>query len=128
MSSAILDSSVLIDVLRGHAGAIAFLGSLTSGKAPATHVMVVAELLAGTRDKQEQSIVESFLVSFQIISPTESDGLAALDLYRQHRLSHGVDWPDCMIASTALRLGAEIYTQNIKHFAAFPNLRVVRPY
>ena len=29
--------------------------------------------------------------------------LAALALYRAHRLSHGVDWPDCQIAATALR-------------------------
>ena len=60
--------------------------------------------------------------------PDEADGLAALDLYRHFRLSHGVDWPDCQIAATALRLGVEVYTQNVKHFTAFPGLRVVRPY
>jgi predicted nucleic acid-binding protein len=39
-----------------------------------------------------------------------------------------VDWPDCQIAATALRLGLEVFTQNLKHFAAFAGLRVVRAY
>jgi predicted nucleic acid-binding protein len=54
--------------------------------------------------------------------------VAALDLFKKYRLSHGVDWPDCQIAATARRLGLEVYTQNLKHFAAFPGLRVVRAY
>jgi len=54
--------------------------------------------------------------------------LSALDLYREFRLSHGVDWPDCQIAATAMRLGIEVFTQNVKHFTAFPVVRVVRPY
>jgi predicted nucleic acid-binding protein len=73
-------------------------------------------------------LVDSFLASFDLALPTESDGLSALELYRRHRLSHGVDWPDCQIAATAARLGVEVFTQNVKHFTAFPGLRVVRAY
>jgi hypothetical protein len=47
---------------------------------------------------------------------------------RQFRLSNEVDWPDCQIAATALRLDAEVFTQNVKHFTAFPGLRVVKAY
>jgi predicted nucleic acid-binding protein len=50
MSSGILDSSILIDCLRGRAAGVAFLASESS---PATHVMVAAELFAGARDKAE---------------------------------------------------------------------------
>jgi predicted nucleic acid-binding protein len=130
MSSGILDSSVLIDCLRGHAGAVAFLRSHTVviGGPPTTHLLVVAELYAGARDARELRAVQSFLAPFQLTVPNERDGLAALDLFRQHRLSHGVDWPDCQIAATALRLGVEVLTLNVKHFSAFPGLRVVRPY
>ncbi|MDB5172738.1 MAG: hypothetical protein JWN51_1511 [Phycisphaerales bacterium] len=88
--------------------------------------MVAAELIAGARDKREQAFIESFLASFQTVSP--SDALGALDFYRRFHLSHGVDWPDCQIAATAIRLGLEVFTQNVKHFAAFPGLRVVRAY
>ena len=128
MSSGILDSSVLIDVLRSHPPAVAFLGKVAAGGAPATHVMAAAEVLAGTRDKKEQAVVESFLTSFQVLSPSEADGLSALEWYKQFRLSHGVDWPDTLIAATALRLGLDVYTLNVKHFSAFPKLGVIRPY
>lgn len=130
MSSGILDSSVLIDCLRGHAGAIAFLRSHTAaiGGAPSTHLFVAAELYTGARDARELRGIQSFLAPFQLAVPNEADGLAALDLFRQYRLSHGVDWPDCQIAATALRLGVEVFTLNVKHFSAFSGLVVTRPY
>jgi predicted nucleic acid-binding protein len=74
MSSAIIDSSVLIDCLRGRAGAVAVLNSLMAAGIPSTHVIVAAELLAGARDKREQAMIESFLKSFQLVSPNEADG------------------------------------------------------
>src|SRR4051794_18068861 len=125
MSSGIVDSSILIDSPRGRAGAVTFLGNHS---APTTHVIVAAELLAGARDKSEQQQIESFLGAFAILSPNESDGLAALELYKQHHLSRGVDWPDCQIAATALRLGVPVHAQNVKHFAAFAGLNVIRAY
>jgi predicted nucleic acid-binding protein len=127
MDGGIFDSSVLIDCLRGRPHAIAFLASQSANR-PKTHLLVVAELLTGARDKSEQKVIDSFLQTFEVALPNESDGLSALNLYRQFRLSHGVDWPDCQIAATALRLDSEVFTQNVKHFAAFPGLRIVRPY
>jgi predicted nucleic acid-binding protein len=128
MSNAILDSSILIDCLRARADAVAFINALSASGAPSTHVMVVAELLAGARDKREQNVIDSFLASFHVVSSTEADALLALDLFRQYHLSHGVDWPDCLIAATALRLGVDVYTQNVKHFGAFAGLRALRAY
>jgi predicted nucleic acid-binding protein len=128
MSSGIFDSSILIDCLRGRADAISFLAIQSANTRPRTHLLVAAELLTGARDKNEQNLVDSFLQAFDLAMPDEADGLSALDLYRQFRLSHGVDWPDCQIAATALRLGVDVFTQNVKHFTAFPGLRVVRAY
>ena len=124
----IIDSSVLIDCLRGRTDAVAFLASQSSGGRARTHLLVAAELLAGARDKKELNLIDSFVGTFDLVVPTEADGLAALDLYRQFHLSHGVDWPDCQIAATALRLAVEVFTQNVKHFTAFPGVRVARAY
>ena len=124
----IIDSSILIDCLRGRANAIAFLTSHTRTARATTHLIVAAELLAGARDKVESAQIDSFLNSFDLAVPAEADGLSALNLYRQYHLSHGVDWPDCQIAATALRLGVEVFTQNVKHFSALPGVRVVRAY
>ena len=126
--SGVFDSSILIDCLRGRSDAITFLTARSAISRPRTHLVVAAELLTGARDKIEQGLIDSFLQSFDIAIPNETEGLSALDLYRQFRLSHGVDWPDCQIAATALRLGVDVFTQNVKHFTAFPGLRVARAY
>ena len=95
---------------------------------PRTHLVVAAELLTGARDKREVATIDSFLRLFDLVVPGEADGVAALDLYRRYRLSHGVDWPDCQIAASAVALGVPVVTRNVKHFAAFPALRVESPY
>lgn len=128
MAGEILDSSILIDCLRGRADAIAFLATQSAVGVSRTHLLVAAELLTGARDRNEQNLIDSFLQGFNLAIPTEADGLSALNLYRQFRLSHGVDWPDCQIAATALRLDVEVFTGNVKHFTAFPGLRVARAY
>jgi predicted nucleic acid-binding protein len=128
MSSGIIDTSVLIDCLRGRVGAVAFLKSEAALGMPITHIIVAAELLAGARDQREQGIIDAFLTRFRLLAPDDSDAVAALDLFRKYHLSRGEDWPDCQIAATALRLGIEVRTQNMKHFAAFPGLRVSRAY
>src|SRR5437016_5230996 len=99
MIKPIIDSSILIDCLRGRSEAVAFLTNQSTASRPHTHLLVAAELLAGARDKNELALVDSFLASFDLAVPTEADGLSALELYRHHRLSHGVDWPDCQIAA-----------------------------
>jgi tRNA(fMet)-specific endonuclease VapC len=126
MAPAVLDSSVLIDVLRGKPLAINYL--TTRVVRPATHLVVAAELLAGARDRRELAVIRSLLETMELILPNENDGQKAMVLFGDLRLSHGVDWSDCQIAATALRLGAEVITQNVKHFGVIPQLRVVRVY
>lgn len=128
MTRSLIDSSILIDCLRGRQPAIAFLSAQSQTARPQTHLLVAAELLAGARNKFELAQIDSFLGNFDLILPTESDGLTALTLFRQFHLSHGTDWPDTQIAATAIRLNLPVYTQNTKHFAAFPNLQATRVY
>lgn len=125
---AIIDRSILIDCLRARPAAVAFLRAASMNARPRTHLLVAAELLAGARDKDELAVIDSFVSSFEVALSTEVDGLTALDLYKRYRLSHGVDWPDCQIAATALRLNVAVTTQNTKHFLAFAGLRVERAY
>jgi predicted nucleic acid-binding protein len=127
-NSGIIDTCILIDCLRGRTDSTKFLIALAAQQIPTTHVIVVAELLAGARNKREQDAIDLFLGRFTTISPDAGDGFVALQLYRRFHLSHGVDWPDCQIAATAIRLNADVYTQNLKHFEAFPGMRAVRAY
>jgi predicted nucleic acid-binding protein len=128
MSDPIIDSAVLIDYLRGHAAAIAYLNTARATAPAFTHVVVVAELLEGARDQKELAGLRTFFSAFNILAPTETDALLSVDLLAGFRLSHGIGWPDCLIAATALRLGRAVVTTNVKHFSPIPNLQVVRPY
>jgi len=128
MSDPIVDSAVLIDYLRGHPAAVSYLNGLRAVGTITTHTVAVAELLEGARDAKDLTALRTFLGSFNVIAPTESDALLSIDLLAGFRLSRGVGWPDCLIAATAIRLGRPVATTNIKHFSPFPNLQVIRPY
>jgi predicted nucleic acid-binding protein len=128
MIEPLIDSAVVIDYLRGHAGATAFLNAQRAAGRPVTHVVVVAEVLEGARDATEQSALKTFFAGFDVIPANEADLLLSLDLLAGFRLSHGVGWPDCLIAATAIRSGRPVATTNVKHFTPFPNLQVLRPY
>jgi predicted nucleic acid-binding protein len=128
MPELIVDSSIVIDYLRGHAGAAEFMERARQAGELATHVVVAAEVFAGARDQRELNIIEGLIGQFRVHPIDASDSVGSLDLFKRHRLAHGVGWLDCLIAATALRLQLPIATLNEKHFAVFPDLPVVRPY
>jgi len=128
MSDLLLDSSVVVDYLRGRTQAVDYLDVIKRSEVPMTHVVVVAEVIRGARDRRELASIQATLAPFKVVAPDESDAISSVDLLVRFCLSHGIGWPDCLIAATALRLGVGVVTLNVKHFAPIPNLRVVRPY
>jgi predicted nucleic acid-binding protein len=124
----VIDTSVLVDYLRGHRQAIAWLDALRAGGGLHTHAVVAGELLVGARDRRELQQLDRFLATFTVIPANEADSLTAVDYVRQFRLSHGVGLLDCVIAATCVRLGRPVATANTKHFSIFPTINVVRPY
>ena len=128
MADTIVDSSLVIDYLRGRSEAAGFLDAARESQCLSTHVVVVAEVLSGARDRREQDTIQRFFSEFRIHLIDPQDAQRSVDLLTRHRLSHGVGWLDCLIAATALRLQSPIATLNDKHFAAFENLTVDRPY
>lgn len=128
MTDSIIDTSVLVDYLRGHQQAIAWLDALRAAGGLHTHAIAAGELLIGARDRRELQQLDRFLSAFTIIPANEADSLSAVDYIRQFRLSHGVGLLDCVIDATCVRLGRPVATANTKHFSIFPTIRVVRPY
>ncbi len=128
MAEMVLDSSVLIDYLRGRAEAAEFLEEARRAGELATHAVVVAEVFTGARDQGELDTIDRFFCEFRIHPIESSDSALSIDLFKRYRLSHGVGWLDCLIAATAMRTRLAIATLNEKHFAVFDDLRVVRPY
>lgn len=128
MAETVVDSSVLIDYLRGRDPAREYLEALQSADDLATHIIVAAEVLTGTRDRREQDAVLHTLREFHMHVASEPDCSDALNSLTQFRLSHGVGWHDCLIAATCLRKNLPVATLNDKHFGVFEELEVSRPY
>lgn len=126
MSDFILDTDVMIDLLRLQPVATAWLQSLPDF--PAVSCFTALELLGGSRDKQEYRTVEKFLLKFTILYPSTTDLEKSLYRYTPFCLSHGIGRLDLLIACVATGHNYTLATLNIKHFSHLPDLRVIRPY
>ena len=122
----IVDTDILVDVLREVTAAITFLRDAER------YVTVTAitqmELIQGSRNRAELRRVEQFLRRFAVRGLSELIGGIGVSLMRQYRLSHGLLLPDALIAACALEHGVTLYTKNVRHFRIIPGLTVVRPY
>ena len=120
----LLDTSVAIDHLRGVVAANALLQQLIASDEPIVASEVVRfELLAGVRS-DEMDDLEQFCATVVWVPVDETVARAAGTLVLQHRRAYqGIDDVDYLIAGTALALGAEILTTNVRHFPMFPGLK-----
>ena len=115
----LIDSDVLIEVLRGRDEAIVTRWTDLEDSADALlcSPVSVAELWQGARPK-EYDVIER-LFSALICVPIESGiGRRAGEYMRQFRKSHHVELGDALIAATAWAHAAALWTRNRKHYPA----------
>lgn len=125
--STILDTSVLIDFSRGHEAPVSYIEAGPPSRF-VVHPVSAAELLDGSKSRVEQAALVELLDRFDRLRCLPTDFDHCIAFVRRFGLSHGVGWPDCLIAATAIRLGVPIVTLNDKHFKIFKGLKVRRPY
>ncbi len=123
----LLDSDIMIDILRGYPPALAWLGRLESTPIGLPG-LVAMELLQGCRNQNEQQRVERQLKRFTIYWPRETDCHGALLDLVTHHLSHNLGIIDALIGHTALGAADELATFNVKHYSVITGLKTVQPY
>lgn len=120
--AALVDTSVLVDVLRGDAAAAAAL--LAARRAGLLHASEVTrlEILVGMRPREEQATER--LLAELVWHPLDADvARRGGELGRRWRRSHsGIDGADLAIAATALLHDLQLLTRNVKHFPMFAGL------
>jgi predicted nucleic acid-binding protein len=122
----LVDTSVIIDYLRGDQGAERILESeRLVGPLHASEITRL-EVLAGMRANEEDSTRS--LLSIFIWHPVDTvTAERAGELGRRWLRSHQtIDSADLAIAATAMVTGCELLTCNVKHFPMFADLR--KPY
>ena len=123
----LLDSDVMVDVLRSYAPAIAWLASIRPTPLGLAGLAAM-ELLQGCRNLAEQRRVEKRLQSFPRYWPTLADCQRGYQDFATYRLSHGLGLIDALIGATAIGHGETLATFNVKHYAVIAGLTTVQPY
>jgi len=119
----LIDSTVLIDALRGHPLALAFLADAYRATELMSVTPVRIEVLGGVRDDMVRG---TFTLLRQIawIDVTVELADVAAALQRRHRSAHsGIGVVDYLVAAAALELGGVVATSNIRDFPMFPGLQ-----
>lgn len=121
--TAVVDTSVLIDYLRGHSGAAEVLEHERGGGPLHASEITRLEVLAGMRSGEE-TVTRSLLATL-IWHPVDAEiAERAGELGRRWLPSHRtIDGADLAIAATVLRADARLLTRNVKHFPMFVGLR-----
>jgi predicted nucleic acid-binding protein len=119
--SIVLDTSVLVDHLRGSSPATDYLASLATR--PSCSEISRIEVIQGLRSSERRAADRLFaLIAWVPVS--ESVARRAGELGRRWRRSHpGIGVADLAIAATAEEIGASLATRNLKHFPMFEDLR-----
>lgn len=118
----LLDTTIIIDYLRGDEKAATYIQRLTS---PMISIITEAEVYEGARDKKDLRRIEKTLASFTIIPVTPQICKVAIQILKQYRLSHGLLTLDALIAATAVTYNYSLVTSNVKHFRAIKELSVI---
>ena len=122
--SALVDTSILIDYLRGHAGAGDLLERERGAGVLHASEITRIEVLAGMRPTEEDAT--RVLLSTLVWHPVDAEiAEEAGALGRQWLPSHHtIDSSDLAIAATAVCIDARLLTRNVRHFPMFTDLQV----
>ena len=115
------DTDVLVDFLRGHSVAVAFVNARSARIILSS--IVVAELYAGVKGEAEEAALADFVSLFRVV-PVSAEIAKIGGLYkRDYSKSHGVGLADGIVAATADVEGAELATLNIMHYPMVKGIR-----
>lgn len=124
MSGVLLDTNILIDYLRGLSSAISYLENASCTLS--ISALSLAELRAGARNDDEKEAIQTFVLSFDVLSADAVICEAGGDFRAKYGPSHGVDLIDGIIAATSQIHQLPLVTLNKKHFPMLDN--VIVPY
>ena len=123
MESVILDTNILIEILKGDAPTIQKVESF--GCELCISSITAMELYYGARNKAEVKKLEKFISLFTLIYPNETVSKKAMALVKEYAKSHSLDIPDSIIAATTHVQQAALFTYNQKDFRFIEGLILV---
>lgn len=116
MSRVLLDSTVLIDALRGRTAAARVAGMRRSGHEPWVCAISIEEIWRGVRPGEEP-VVRRLFSGLRVAPLGVAEGMRA-GAWRRDLAERGttLHQADCLIAAAAVGIGASLATANVGDF------------
>ena len=118
------DTNILIEVYKGNTTIITTLEKIGQHNI-AVYDVTCAELLYGARNKKELQIIKKDLKKLIVLPISEKISNKAIHLIEEFTLSHNLNLPDALIASTAIHHDLKLFTLNSKDFKYMNQLELV---
>ena len=111
-----MDSDVIVEILRGHAGTLQAAIALEESGVPTFCTAISwAEIFAGVR-RGEEAVTRAFFEARGEVVLDGKIGRQAGDYLTRHAKSHRVEIADALIAAAAATSGLRLWTLNRKHY------------
>ena len=117
MGAVLIDTTVLIDLLRGRTGAVAALRALrTAGDDAYACAVNVEEIARGLRPR-DRAAARRLVTGMRIVPLGTDEGWQA-GVWRREYATRGrtLSQADCLVAAAALSIGGRLATGNPRHF------------
>ncbi len=125
----LLDTDVMVDLIREYAPAIEWLDAIWAKKERVSLPgFVVMELVQGCRNNDEIKEIEREVQNYIIRWPSRATCRRALSAYAKYYLSHGLGMIDSLIGQIAFDENLPLCTFNKKHFETVFKITTVQPY
>lgn len=109
------DTNIFIEIYKGNNLIIEVFKKIGQENVAISDVSC-AELLYGARNKKELSLIRKDIDKLIVLPISSTISTQAVKLVEEFSLSHNLNLPDALIASTAITHNIELYTLNLKDF------------
>ncbi len=124
----LLDSDVMIDILRKYPPAMEWFDALKEDEEIALPGYVMMELIQGCRNKLEQEQLQRTVDSYGVIWLSPNHCNKALGVFTSYHLSYNAGMLDVLIGQTAVAMGLPLHTFNQRHYRFMDSLTTIQPY
>jgi len=121
MDKILIDSCVLIDMLRGDS---IIKNKIQSINKPFVTFIITMELMQGATNKDSLFKIKKELNNFYLLPMHDEIANLAIQLIDKYSLSNGLTIPDAIIAASSLVYALPLYTHNVKDFKFISGLEL----
>jgi predicted nucleic acid-binding protein len=117
------DTNIFIHAFNGNPSTIEQLKRIALHNVLLSSITVM-ELYQGMGNKQELAMMRKKLAFYDVVQIDKRISEKAIELIAEFKLSHGLQIPDALIASTAVSYDLPLFTYNLKDFSFIPAINI----